>query len=270
MTFVRRLCAFIAALMGTAVMAYALLVCVIAAMQDRMIYPAAGGARVGARAGWTQVALDTADGRLVAYHRPAAVGMPTVVFMHGNASGYRDSVVATAPLVDRGIGVLVPEYPGFGGNPGRAGEASLARTAEAAMAWLEANGVPSSRIGVYGNSLGTGPAVHAALRPHGALVLVSPLSSLERLVGDRFPMAPAAMLRDAYDNASIVARVQGPVTVVHALDDEVVPHVHGQVMADAARVPLVTLATGGHGIAFDPRVGAMVAAAFLKSMPPLH
>lgn len=270
MTFVRRLSTFLAALAGTALVAYALLVCVIAAMQDRMIYPAAGGAHVEAQAGWSQIALVTSDGRLVAYHHPAARGMPTVVFMHGNGSGYRDSVVATAPLVERGLGVLVPEYPGFGGNPGRAGEAALARTGEAAMTWLEAHGVPASRIGVYGNSLGTGPAVHAALRPHGGLVLVSPLSSLERLVGDRFPMAPSALLRDAYDNASLVARVEGPVTIVHALDDEVVPYAHGQAMAKAAGVPVVTLTTGGHGIAFDPRVGAVVAAAFLKSMPPLH
>lgn len=270
MTFMRRLYCFLAALAGTALVAYALLICVIAAMQDRMIYPAAGGGRAEAQAGWSQVRIETSEGRLVAYHHPAARGMPTVVFMHGNGSGYRDSVVATAPLVERGIGVLVPEYPGFGGNPGRPREAALARTADASMAWLEAHGVPSSRIAVYGNSLGAGPAVRAALHPHGVLVLVSPLSSLKRLVGDRFPMAPAAMLRDAYDNAAIIAHVEGPVTIVHAVDDEVVPYAHGRAMARAARVPLLTLATGGHGIAFDPRVGAIVADAVLTALPPLH
>lgn len=270
MVIVRRLSAFLAALAAAALVAYALLLCVIAALQERMVYPAAGGGMAEAAPGWRRVVLRTVDGSLVAYHHPGSPGMPTAMFLHGNGSGYRDSIIATAELSRRGIGILIPEYPGYGGNPGRPREAALQRTADAAMDWLERHGTPPRRIAVYGNSLGAGPAIHAALRPHGMLVLVSPLSSLSRAVAERLPMAPTAILRDVYDNVTPMRRVQGPVTVIHAVDDDVVPYRHGRALAAAAKVPLLSLDTGGHAIAFDARVAARVADIILEVLPPIR
>lgn len=269
MTPARRIPIFLASLVAMALLAYCLLLGALAVFQDRVIYPAPAGGAPPALTGWQRIGLETKAGRLVAYQLPARAGMPTVVFLHGNASGYRDSVLATAGMAARGMGVLVVEYPGYAGNPGRPTEASLRMAADAGMDRLMADGVSPGRIAVYGNSVGTGAAIHAAMRPHGMLILVSPLASMTDLVRGRVPGTPAFLLRDRHENAATIARVKGPVLIVHARDDQVIPFEQGERMAAAARVALTALPAGDHQIAFDRTVSDRVADHILENIPPL-
>ena len=255
----RRIAVFLGALAAAATLAYCAVLAVLAIWQTDLMYPAPDGGVRTPQTGWRMETVSGRDGPLVAYHLPARSGMPTVIFLHGNATDYHGTVVATKGIAARGMGVLIPEYPGYGGNPGTPSEASLARAADGAYDWLIAKGVPAGRIVLYGNSVGSGPAIHAARRPHAALVLVSGVDSMVDVVRHHYPFAPGFLVRDRYENARGLRAIRGPVLVVHARDDQVVPFTSGIRLAAAARVKLRDLPTGGHAIAFDAATSTAVA-----------
>src|SRR5512147_2315656 len=87
----------------------------------------------------SEVRLHTDDGLdLLAWHRPAAPRRATILYLHGNGGhiGYRGDRVR--PFIDAGFEVLLVEYRGYGGNPGRPSEQGLMSDARAALAFLDA------------------------------------------------------------------------------------------------------------------------------------
>lgn len=255
-----RLLRFLAALAGLSGISIIIVIGVLALGQSHFMYPAPGGGARPPLDGWRRFAIEGPDGPQFAYHRPARAGMPTVLFLHGNGTGYDDSVVATSGMTKTGFGVLVPEYPGYGGNPGSPSEETLAGTADRAYDWLASHGVPAQRIVIYGNSVGTGPAVHVAQRPHAALILVSGVASMVDVVRHHYPIAPAMLVRDRYENADALASIRpAPTLIVHARDDRVVPYDNGMRLARSAHVPLMSMDHGDHFLAFDPDISERIA-----------
>jgi Dipeptidyl aminopeptidases/acylaminoacyl-peptidases len=111
----------------------------------------------------TDVRVRTADGlELLAWWHPPDADRPTVVYLHGNGGhiGYRGSRVR--PFLDRGMGVLLVSYRGYGGNPGSPSEAGLLADGRAALEFLAAWGIAADRTVLYGESLGTTVAVRLA------------------------------------------------------------------------------------------------------------
>ncbi|MDT7649541.1 MAG: uncharacterized protein QOI36_947 [Pseudonocardiales bacterium] len=153
-------------MLGTAVavlLAVALLIAGMWVTQRRMIYfprpgapvPPAGEVLPTAQ----EVTLRTADGLgLGAWFLPAEApgghGM-TVLVANGNAGDRSMRAPLAAALSQAGLAVLLFDYRGYGGNPGRPTEDGLALDARAARHYLvrEAR-VPPERILYYGESLG--------------------------------------------------------------------------------------------------------------------
>ena len=193
----------------------------------------------------TEVTLVTEDGlELFAWHRPAPAERPTVVFFHGNAGhiGYRTGRAAT--LAEAGLGVLLVEYRGYGGNPGSPTEAGLYADGRAAMAFLEGEGVPPERTVLFGESLGSGVAVQIAVeqaeadRPVGAVVLEAPLSSAADIGARQYPIVPVRLLiKDRYDNTAKIAGIGAPLFLYHGDADLVIPQHLGRKLFEAAREP---------------------------------
>lgn len=254
-----RIAMFTGSLLILGLIACAILIAVLALGQGQFMYPAPDGGLRPALAGWTSFYIRGEEGSLVAYRHTGRPDMPTVLFLHGNGTGYDGSVEATRAFAERGYGVMVPEYPGYGGNPGSPSEASLDLAADRAYEWLLHHGVDASKIVIYGNSVGTGPAVHIARRPHAALIVVSGVASMVDVVRSHYPIAPGFLVRDQWDNASAMTHVKGPVLIMHARDDRVVPFENGVRLAKAANTQLVKMPTGDHFIAFDASITARLA-----------
>ena len=107
---------------------YAMIVPAVYFTQRSLIFPAPENFSE-VPAGYEQISLRTSDGLdLAAINRRAAPGMPTLVFFHGNGDSWAGSAAATAALAQAGYGVLVPEYRGYGSNPGQPSEAGLYKT----------------------------------------------------------------------------------------------------------------------------------------------
>ncbi|EIZ79164.1 hypothetical protein WSK_2351 [Novosphingobium sp. Rr 2-17] len=205
--------------------------------QRAMIYPAPRGPSV-VPAGFERAALHTSDGlELTAAWRPAHRGKPTIVFFHGNGDSLPGAAIATQGLAEAGYGLLLADYRGYAGNPGKPTEDGLAMDGRAAIAFVEAHGVAADKVVVMGASLGTGVATRLAAehRP-AALVLVSPFTSLPDAGAAAFPWIPVrTLMRDRFDSLRIIGKIDAPVLVLHATNDRVIPFAQGEAMARAAR-----------------------------------
>jgi uncharacterized protein len=236
--------------------AYLFLIALLVVGQGRLIYPAPPAQE--APPGYSPIVLHTADGlNIVAGYRPGREGMPTVLFFHGNAMVWPEGAWLMEPHAARGYGVLLAEYRGYNGNPGRPSEEGLYRDARAALTWLEGAGVASEDVVLMGLSVGSGPAVQLAseTRPR-ALILVSPFASLPAAAAAAYPWLPAKWLvRDKYDNLAKLPAVEAPVLILHGEADNLIPLAHAQRLAEAnARAQLVSLPGRGHNMAADPEV----------------
>ena len=156
---------------------------------------------------------------------------PLLIFMHGNGELAADWVGEFDRPRAWGVGVLLAEYPGYGGAPGSPSEASITAAIESLYDWAAADSrVDPSRIVAYGRSLGGGAAVRLAVnRTVAALILESTFTSVADFAS-RF-MAPSFLIRDPFDSRATLPRYRGPLLVLHGRRDTIVPIAHGRELA---------------------------------------
>lgn len=179
--------------------------------------------------------LETSGGRVEAWYLPAQVdSAPALVFTHGNGELVDDWSGPMRVFARRGVAVLLVEYPGYGRSEGSPSQKSITEAMLAGYDRLAARPeVDGDRIVPMGRSLGGGAAcILARERPVPALVLQSTFTSV-RPFALRF-LLPPPLVRDSFDNLSVVRDFDGPVLVVHGRDDDVVPYSHGVELAEAS------------------------------------
>jgi uncharacterized protein len=230
-------------LLGFAVVAYAALVGGLYLFQRQLLYlpdktrpELLGLEKLGVR----EVMLSTEDGlSLLSWYLPARPGRPVIAYFHGNGGhiGYRAQRLLR--FAREGYGVLIPEYRGYGGNPGAPSETGFYADGRAALAFLDHEAIAATRLVLYGESLGSGVAVELAVRHEIAgLILEAPFTSVAEVAQCHFPFVPAARLvTDRFDSLSRIGRVRAPILVLHGEGDRVVPVRFGRALLDAAPEP---------------------------------
>jgi uncharacterized protein len=230
-------------LLGFAVVAYAALIGGLYLFQRQLLYhpdktrpELLGLEQLGVR----EATLPTEDGlSLLAWYLPARGGRPVIVYFHGNGGhiGYRAERLLR--FAQEGYGVLLSEYRGYGGNPGIPSETGFYIDGRAALAFLDREGVDSSRLVLYGESLGSGVAVALATEHDiTALILEAPFTSVAEVAQCHFPYMPAArMVIDRFDSLSRIGGIKAPLLVLHGERDRVVPIRFGRALLDAAPEP---------------------------------
>jgi pimeloyl-ACP methyl ester carboxylesterase len=254
--------------------AYVLLVLLVALLQDRLVFPAAG------RGPWPldpdparrEFRLATAEGssfRVV--EAAAAAPRAVLVFFVGNGEDLRSAAAWCTLLAGYGLHAVAPEYPGYGGSDGAPSEASLyaAATATAAYARTVAERL---RVPLFagGSSLGSFCATWVAGRePVQKLVLRAPPTTLVAAAQQRFPWLPVRLfLRHRFDNLANSRGVHCPVLIAVGSADRTAPPAMATELA-AAFVPparLVIVPGFGHDdltLAAEGPLGAELAA-FLR------
>lgn len=163
----------------------------------------------------------------------------TVVVFHGNAGAAWQRDYYVAALQPLGFKVVLAEYPGYGGRPGKPSEETLVADGLATVAGVEAQfGGP---IYLWGESLGAGVAAAVAAGAGASvsgLVLLTPWDSLPSLAQALYPLGPFRhLLLDQYDSITNLAEFAPPVAVLIATEDEIIPGGHSQTLFQALGQP---------------------------------
>lgn len=243
------------AVVGFLLLLLALAVAVIFFGQRSLIFP--GSRALGAVApetlGGERIWLDATGARTEAWLLPprngAAAG-PLLIYAHGNGELIDHWVEAFEPARERGAAALLVEYPGYGRSRGSPSERSIQAALVAAYDFAtQERGFAGRPVVGWGRSVGGGAICALAReRPLAALVLESTFTSVIRMaqlagIPERF--APL-LVRDPFDNLTLLRRFTGPVLLLHGERDEIVPPAEATALQAGARAAELHWLPCGH------------------------
>ena len=196
------------------------------------------------------------------------IGQPgAVVYFGGNAERIEDRRADFAKWFPNSSTYLVP-YRGYGASEGTPTQADILEDALAVFDQVQAR-QPDARIVVIGRSLGSAVASYvASKRPVAKLVLVTPFDSMANVAQSHYPWLPVRwLLQDRYDQASYLAQYHGPLLIVRAGRDDVVPAAStNQLIASLKRPPQVLhLANADHATVATDRTYMRTLAGFVAT-----
>lgn len=241
-------------LLAIGAVGYALYLTLLFAQQRTMMFPGPGMgfppvSQAALPLGASRVGLPASFGEvqgILLHADDARLGLPAVLYFHGNAESVAQNLAALQPLARRGLHVLLVEYPGYAGSDGLPTRSSLVEAGQLAHGFLAGSPeVDPQRIIAVGRSIGSGPAAELT-RTHGlaAVVLLSPFSELDDFAHGMG--APAWMIRDRFDNASALAGFDGPVLLFHGRRDGIIRVDHSRRLQATARAATLVEMECGH------------------------
>lgn len=202
----------------------------------------------------TEVAIEVPGAKLSALHLRNRSPRLLVLYLHGNAGDLETWFTRVEQWRGMDADVLMLDYRGYGKSTGViTSEAQL--RADVRAAWDSVvgqyEGVPKV---IVGRSLGTALAAGLAAQVQPDLtVLVSPYSSMSAMAALQFPWVPGAVLRYPLDTVHDVAKIDGPVLVLHGAQDDLIPIAQGEAVAAAAkRGEMVAIEGAGHNDVHSP------------------
>lgn len=176
----------------------------------------------------------------------ASDGTPTkrqtygVLYCHGQTGHIGRFALRAQELWKLGLNVLVFDYQGYGKSGGSPTETNVLADARAARAYLEGRtdlGLSSSKIAIYGWSLGTGICgqVAAEVSPQ-ALILETPITNVSDVINEstQQDFSSAWFLDSKMDLVGKIDRYIGRLLVLHGTKDTTLPYKFGQKIVDSA------------------------------------
>lgn len=219
----------------TLVAAYVLLVVLAAGCQRKLVYYPSKADTPRLRSEAERIGLvpwTDAEGERIGWtnEQSAAPPCPAVVVFHGNAGHALHRFHFVQALAsnweEEGLRVFVFEYPGYADRSGRPSERVIKKAAAQATEEL-LDRTSTDRLFVLGESLGSGVACHLAGKMPdqiAGVLLITPFTSLVDVAKRHYPYLPVAwLLRDRYKNVEPLENYAGPVAVILAERDAVVP-----------------------------------------------
>jgi pimeloyl-ACP methyl ester carboxylesterase len=171
-----------------------------------------------------------------------------IVYFGGNAEDVLYTASDASKIAARAL--VVVNYRGYGGTPGRPGQEALYDDGNAIYDYVIKRGVPSEHIVVMGRSLGSGVAsMLAGARPLGAAILITPYDTLAAVAAGHYPFLPVRLLlRHPFPSTDWAKRTRAPALFLAAEHDDVVPATHAQKLFEVWAGPkqIHVLARTGH------------------------
>lgn len=156
-----------------------------------------------------------------------------ILYFHGNAEdiGYASSFTRKIGLGLK-ADVLSVEYPGYGVYEGESNAKTILEDAEIVFDFLTAEvGINPENIIVFGRSIGSGPATHlAANRKPGALILMSPYTSIKAVVRDIAGQILSSFVAERFSNIEEIEKAECPCFFIHGKKDKIIPWEHSRAL----------------------------------------
>ena len=224
------------------VIVYLLIVLAALIFQRRLIYfptkiPADRVVQAAAEHGF--VPWKNPAGQIIGWKIPGGgTATGSVLIVHGNAGCALDRDYLARPIHDAAAAdVFVLEYPGYGAREGSPDKRSFLAAAEEAFGLLT-NGLPKYLVS---ESIGAGVACYLA-KAHSTqvagLVLFMPYHDLASVAQRKMPLLPAyLLLLDRFNPAECLKDYRGPVKIVLAGADEIIPVESGRLLFEGYQGP---------------------------------
>jgi len=232
---------------------YVALVLLFAGCQNRMLYfpsHAKEEALLAEAHGAGNAPWRDGRGALIGWKAGKPNGARRMVVFHGNAGYALQRMYYAEGLESMDWEVYLFEYPGYGAREGTPGKEAFLAAGRAAVGELLA--ADSRPLYLLGESIGSGTACSlAAESPQhiAGLLLVVPFARLVEVAKKHFPFLPVErLLHDRYDNIASLAKYRGPVAIVLAENDDVIPAEQARKLHAAYAGPkhLIALPGAGH------------------------
>ena len=188
------------------------------------------------------------------YFAAAGAERGTVLFFHGNAGNISHRLYKAGGWMENGFSLLMLDYRGYGQSQGqiKTGD-DIVRDGRAAWDWLvKEKKKDPARIVVYGESLGTHPALYlGAENAPAAVILEAPFTSFVELGKLHYALMPGVefLLRDfQFDNRRLIGRLRRPLLILHGTRDEICPYAMAEELFRLAPGPkeLLSVPNGSH------------------------
>ena|ERR1700690_3472770 len=222
--------------------AYSLLVLAVAVFQRRLIYFPTRVATSQAESAAAEngfVPWRNPSGNIIGWKLPATSSpVASVLITHGNAGCAVDRGYLAGPIHEAApVDVYVLEYPGYGAREGSPGKPAFLAAGEEAFELLT-NQLPKYLVS---ESIGAGVACHLAGTHPGevaGLALFAPYHDLASVAQSQMPFLPAYfLLADRFRPAKDLENYHGPIKVVLAGADEIIPSRFGRRLFDGYHGP---------------------------------
>jgi len=170
------------------------------------------------------------SGQLMGWKLPASSApVGSILILHGNSGWALNRAYIAMPIhAAAPLDIYILEYPGFGARGGSPSEASLLLAGEEAYKNLPEN-LPAY---VVSESLGTGVAAHLAQKYPSrvaGLAMFVPYNKLASVAENHVPFIPAYfLLWDRYNPEAWLKNYHGPVKIIIAGADEIIPPILGR------------------------------------------
>jgi len=152
-----------------------------------------------------------------------------VIFFHANAedAGLNDDFVHALKETMK-MHILTVEYPGYGIYQGQPNEWKMCDDAVKVFDYLVNDlKIDNKNIFIMGRSMGSGPGIYlASKRNPGALILISPYSSIREVVRNMVGGLLSGLVKERFKNIERIGQVRAPTLFIHGEKDKLVPCKH--------------------------------------------
>lgn len=194
----------------------------------------------------TEVTVDVGDDAVIGCRlHMAAAENPNILFFHGNGEIAHDYDAIAPAYLSHDLNIIVADYRGYGistGSPSITAMLSDAyRTFDHINAMLE-DGGHIGPLWVMGRSLGSAPAIELAANRRdrvAGLIVESGFAGVRDLLA-RLGILPKDLEGSDvvfFSNADSIKHYPGPVLIIHAEHDHIIPLDHGRHLYESAPGP---------------------------------
>ena len=208
-------------------------------VQERLLFFPRPVASYPAHPTIENVSLPNAGVRLAGWVINKASEGPLLVYFGGNGEELSQS---TSHFVSLPATSVLVNYRGYGDSEGKPSQLGMLADAEAVIDFAQAAYGKERPLLVFGRSLGSVVAVHAAARKHAnALILMSPFRSVADVATVRYRWIPAStirwMLRHPFDVTKVIDELPSRTLIIRADKDRVIPPRETDLFIDRLQSP---------------------------------
>lgn len=175
--------------------------------------------------------------------------LPTVFYFGGNAEEVSLNIEDFHERINANF--VLFNYRGYGLSTGKPSETALKQDAQEIFEYFSKEySLKKEHIFVMGRSLGSGIAMFlAANNAVHKVILISPYCSIAEVAYDHFPdFLVNLMLSDRWETSKLVERIQSPVLLLAASDDEIIHFRHTRKLYESigSEKKLIRIENCGH------------------------